>query len=46
MKPLFNRIYKVAGSIHKLLTPTDEEVRRRVERYEAIYSDYHFDKLK
>jgi hypothetical protein len=46
MKPLFNRIHKVAGSIYKVLTPSEEMVRQRIERCEAMFSDYHYSNLK
>jgi len=40
MKTFFDRIHKVADSIYKMLTPTDEEARRMVQRYEAMYTSY------
>jgi hypothetical protein len=40
MKIFFNKIYKVADRICKILTPSEEEAARMVERYKAVYGIY------
>jgi hypothetical protein len=43
MKSLLNTIHRVADSLYKIITPSDEEAARMVERYKAIYG-FHLDK--
>ena len=40
MKTIFNKIHKVADSIYKILTPSEEEAARMVEKYKAMYGFY------